>query len=329
MQKGNGEVQPPPGFSPFLSPEHIDLLLPPFGTRASPWPWQGLLRVRGAGRVWGGGRRTLPREKPLTRQEDARRWQRAPGVCKPVRLPPGPRAWVWPRIAALPTVAQTSPAPRPPPPPLSPPGCALRSQTPGLDRTAPRAVLEARGGVQAWAGPGRAWSGRRRGTAARGKARAERAAAAAVASFARPPQGLPAPRIPHPQTRGQRARSRRRLSALPWSSGAFRLRDASTGTSWARFNLDRGRGGVFRPVRARRPGPAFTDSTPVTLLEPSLSTAHMVYPEGHLARELGATFSSSAPLGGHPFPFVWDCLSCKQGDWSQARPKTNSERRSG
>uniref|UniRef100_Q02038-5 Isoform 5 of Neurolysin, mitochondrial n=1 Tax=Sus scrofa TaxID=9823 RepID=Q02038-5 len=55
----------------------------------------------------------------------------------------------------------------------------------------------------------------------------------------------------------------------------------------------------------------------------------MVYPEGHLARELGATFSSSAPLGGHPFPFVWDCLSCKQGDWSQARPKTNAERRSG
>lgn len=72
--RGNGEGQPPPGFSPFLSPEHIDLHLPAFGTQASPWPWRGLLRVRGAGPVWGGGRRTPPIQKPLTREEDARQW---------------------------------------------------------------------------------------------------------------------------------------------------------------------------------------------------------------------------------------------------------------
>lgn len=123
------------------------------------------------------------------------------------------RASAWLPIVVVPAVAKTSAA-LGPPPPLSPPGCALCSRPVGLARTAPGAVPGARGGAQAG---GRGPSGRRRGAAARGRARAGLAATASVASSARPPLGSRAPRLPQPQTGGQRARRRRRhrLSALP------------------------------------------------------------------------------------------------------------------
>ena len=101
-----------------------------------------------------------------------------------------------------------------------------------------------------------------------------------------------------------------RLPALPWSSSVFWLCEASTGTSRARANLDRGRGSSAWSVPGA-PGPAFPSSTPTTLLEPSLPTALLVYPKGHLARERGATFpfplfgtasTASSQTGQRPCP---------------------------
>lgn len=209
--KGNGNVQPLPGFSS-SSPEHGHLLLPPFGTR----PASALTDVAGCAAQAPSGRResTLPRQKPLTRWRMRDRGSgpavsvsgSVSGSVRPSSsgLAPGSRSQLRQRQPQLPR----RPGPR------RPPGCAP---------TRMRAVLRAAGSLQnrPWGGAGRA--GRGEGGAGVGAGvglphvggrTGPAAASAAVFSSARPPPGSPAPRLSHPRTGGRRAR-RRRLSALP------------------------------------------------------------------------------------------------------------------
>lgn len=312
--EGNGNVQPLPGFSSF-SPEHGHLLLPPLGARARLRP-DRCCRVRGAGPVRAAGDAPFPDRSPLP---DGGCGTVAAGPRCPSAGPSAPR----PRgLSLAPDRSSASgshdfPAAQAPAAhrDVRPPGCALCSELLGLTRTAPGAAQDARGGARAGLEWAPAWG-------CRTWEAGPDLPLPPPPPFSLPLGRLPAPRrpaspTPKPEDDAPAAAAARRSHDRPVPFGCARPPQVPPGRV---ATLTVGRAGSCALAEGA-PGPAFSDRTPTTLLGPPLPATRSVYPGDTWRQEVRATFPSSAPSGGHPFPFVWSCLRCSPQGWPSPGPK--------
>lgn len=257
-------------------------------------------------RTGAAGRRTLPGRKPLTREEDAKRWQRPEERpwCRPAPwfsgLQPGSgSAAPQPEVAKLPC-SQTAAAPQP--------LLAALGSGPPSRQNRPRGGARRMGRGRGGAGWAPAWG-----------CRTWEGSGPAVAAATVPPA------LSHTTSRRPATHPRRRATRpQPVASGSSMIVQCLLAVRASHRYTVRGLtltvGGGLLLVSARLEQP-FSQQHPYDALGTFPPHRPLGLPQGTPGAGTWGHLSFLCSLGRVSIPFVWDCLDCKQSDWSEARPK--------